>query len=109
VERKFMARRYRTQGTGVTADPAEARANRHLQLISVSGNRAGKTLLEKMEEKLDRTLSKHLEIQGVADEVTLARSEGKVQGMLAQLAIMRSTSSRTELTRAKARIKHAQG
>ena len=103
-----MARRYRTTGTGVTADPAEARANRRLQLISSMGHpvEGGKTLLEKMEEKLDRTLHHHQEIQGVADEITLAKSEGRIQGMLAQLAIMRSTSSKVELTRAKVRIKH---
>jgi hypothetical protein len=101
-----MARRYKTTGTGVTTNRDEARANRRLQLISVSGTRTGKTLLEKMEMALDKALKERQEIMGVADDVTLARSEGKVQGMLVQLAIMRTTTSKVELTRARARIRH---
>lgn len=60
-----------------------------------------------MEEKLDQTLRERMEIQGVADEITLAKNEGKVQGMLQMLGIMRSTGMKVELTRAKARIAHA--
>ena len=36
----------------------------------------------------------------------MLRNEGKVQGMLIMLGIMRSTNMKTELTRSKARINH---
>lgn len=36
----------------------------------------------------------------------MLKNEGKVQGMLAMLAIMRSTEMKTELARAKVRIAH---
>ncbi len=36
----------------------------------------------------------------------MLKNEGKIQGMLLMLSIMRSTNMKTELTRAKARINH---
>lgn len=38
----------------------------------------------------------------------MLRNEGKIQGMLSMLSIMRSTNMKVELTRAKMRIKHGQ-
>ena len=116
-----MVRKYRTKGTGVTASREEARANRKLQLIvnnSHPGER-GKTLLEKMEEKLDQTLIERANLTRSYDVATddetkddlidsLLNNEGRIQGMLLMLAIMRSTTNKTELQRARARIKHAQ-
>ena len=37
----------------------------------------------------------------------MLRNEGKIQGMLAMLAIMRTTSSKVELKRARIRIEYA--
>ena len=39
----------------------------------------------------------------------MLKNEGKIQGMLIMLGIMRSTNSKTELQRAKARIKYGTG
>jgi hypothetical protein len=115
----------------VTGDRAEARRNRKLQLIvsnSFSGAR-GMTLLEKMELKLDNTMKARTQTiaerdRNVAldeadngqahwsDELendhidNLLRSEGEIKGMLAMLAIMRSTTMKTELQRSKLRIQY---
>lgn len=109
--------------TGVTASKAEARRNRKLQLVvsnTFPGER-GLTLLEQMEQRLDAT---RLEREQTAqrwdakEEATVSdsehdahldwmlKSEGKIQGMLTMLAIMRSTSQKVELTRSKARMKY---
>jgi hypothetical protein len=126
-----MARQYRSKGQGVTGDRSEARANRKLQLIvsqSHPGER-GYTLLEKMEMKLDQTVKARQELIDTrnaavdaeekqpgkafwSDELedeyldNMLKNEGKVQGMLIMLGIMRSTGMKTELTRSKARISH---
>lgn len=103
-------RKYRNKGTGVTGNREEARANRKLQLIvstSHPGER-GKTLLEKMEEKLDQTIQERSELAGepATDENVdlMLILEGKIKGMLQMLGIMRSTGMKVELTRAKARM-----
>lgn len=106
-------RKYRNKGTGVTGNREEARANRKLQLIvstSHPGER-GKTLLEKMEERLDKTLKERRDLTTKHDLEeswqsydALIRNEGKVQGMLQMLGIIRSTGMKVELTRAKARM-----
>lgn len=115
-----MTRKYRSRGTGVTGDPLEARANRRLQLITVSGTKVGKTLIEKMEDELDQTMRHREDLMRQHDLMPeeadddqvgeiiddLLKNEGRIQGMLKMLGIMRSTGMKTELTRARARIKH---
>ena len=87
------------------------------------------TLIQKMELKLDETMqlrqdmiaerdkaveldeqdngqahwSDELEVKYLDD---MLRNEGKVQGMLSMLGIMRSTNMKIELNRSKARINH---
>lgn len=113
-----MVKKYRdNRQSGVTGSREEARANRKLQLIvstSHPGER-GKTLLEKMEERLDKTLQERRDLTTRHDLEEsdqsyddLLKNEGKVQGMLQMLGIMRSTGMKVELTRAKARMAHAQ-
>lgn len=112
----------------MTASREEALANRHLQLITNNGHTVphGPTILQKMELKLDQTMKARQELmdqrnQAVeaeeanpgkafwSDELedeyldNMLKNEGKIQGMLQMLAIMRSTNMKTELTRAKAR------
>jgi hypothetical protein len=127
-----MPRRYRSAGKGgITTDRSEARANRRLQLVHSSTHHVepGMTLIQKMEVKLDDTLKTRevmIKTRDAAVEAEEAhpgkafwsdeledkylddmlRNEGKVQGMLVMLGIMRSTNMKTELTRAKARIKY---
>ncbi|AZS06625.1 hypothetical protein SEA_JACOREN57_61 [Mycobacterium phage JacoRen57] len=92
----------------------------------------GLTLLEKMELALDdemqarqgmieeRNKAKQAEQDNPgkafwSDELedkyldNMLRNEGKVQGMLKMLAIMRSTNMKTELNRSKARINNGTG
>lgn len=115
----------------MTSSRSEARANRRLQLIvnNTHPGERGLTILEKMELKLDETLqARQTMIEDRQSKVDLdeqpngqahwsdeleneyldnmLKNEGKVQGMLAMISIMRSTTMKTELTRAKARIKH---
>lgn len=103
---------------GVTADVGEARRNRKLQLIvsnSFPGER-GLTLLEQMELKLDQTMMERnqkaevnpddLDDKAADDHLDwMLRNEGKVQGMLIMIGIMRSTSMKVELQRSRDRIK----
>lgn len=127
-----MTRRYRDKSTGgVTTSRAAARANRRLQLISsntFSGTR-GKTLLEKMEDSVDAEIVEREKKTAERDAAVamqekfpkkafwsddledeyydwMLKNEGKILGMLKMLAIMRSTSMKTEQNRAKARIKY---
>ena len=107
---------------GVTTNRDEARANRKLQLIhsqSFPGER-GLTLLEQMELKLDQTIMERNEKATInPDELSdqdaddhldwMLRNEGKVQGMLIMLGIMRSTSMKVELQRSRDRIKYNYG
>jgi len=85
-----------------------------------SGER-GPTLIEKMEQMLDATLSRRVELQQAYDMTdpvldeegddkayeALVENRGEIRGMLKMLGIMRSTSGKVELTRAKARLAHA--
>lgn len=118
-----MSRSYRSDNrTGVTSSKAESRRNRKLQLIvnnSFPGER-GMTLLEKMEKKLDDTREERERTAAIwaADKEATAsdsehdahldwmlKSEGKIQGMLVMIAIMRSTTPKVELQRSKDRRK----
>lgn len=121
-----MARKYRDKSTGgVTGSRAEARANRKLQLIvnnSHPGER-GLTLFEQMELLLQETIQKRVELQTQWELTDPAQDEeaddkaweavvenaGEIKGMLKILAIMRSTTPKIELQRARARIKHGTG
>ena len=120
-----MARKYRDKSAGVTGDRAAARANRKLQLIvsnSFPGER-GYTLLEQMELLLQRTIEQRVEVQHQYDLTdpnldeeaddkaweAVVENAGEIKGMLKMLAIMRSTTSKVELQRARARIKHGTG
>ena len=117
-----MVKRYRTRGTGVTTNREEARANRKLQLVhssSFPGER-GLTLMEKMEIKLDQTIMERNEKAEIdPDELSdqdaddhldwMLRNEGKVQGMLIMIGIMRSTNMKIELQRSRDRIKYNYG
>lgn len=118
-----MARKYRSKGTGVTGNRDEARANRKLQLIvnnSFPGER-GQTILEKMEDLVVEALKERVELQHAwdlspddgdeADKLweNVAMNAGKIRGHLEMLAIMRSTSPKVELQRAKARKHHGEG
>jgi hypothetical protein len=120
-----VARKYRDKSTGVTGDRSAARANRKLQLIvsqSHPGER-GYTLLEQMELLLQQTIEQRVELQHQYDLTdpnqdeeeddkaweAVVENAGEIKGMLKMLAIMRSTSSKIELQRARARIKHGTG
>jgi hypothetical protein len=120
-----MARRTRNgdNTSGRTASRQEARANRKLQLVisnTFPGER-GLTLLEKMENELVARLeergAKLAWYQAIAnpdEELTdeqndeyydwCKENEGVIKGELRMLAIMRSTSAKTELDRARARL-----
>ena|SRR6478735_2580963 len=126
-----MARRYKDdRKVGVTTNRSEARANRYLQLVHSSSAplERGRTLIEQMEEKLDetmqarQTLLKERDSKVQADESSngqahwsddledeyldsMLKNEGKIQGMLVMLGIMRSTNMKVELARSKARMK----
>lgn len=113
-----MTREYR-QGRRVkpTTSRSEAKANRHLQLVGGEGftGGKGKTLTEKMGDELDRALAergaKLRETEGeedLSDEDYdwLLQSEGFIKGCLRMLAIMRSTTPKAELERAKIRIQY---
>jgi len=94
----------------------KARAERKLQLIysnSHPGER-GKTLLEKMEDRLIQTLQERVELKRVWDLSpedddkaweNVVENAGKIRGMLEMIAILRSSSVKAELQRAKARLK----
>ena len=76
---------------------------RMLELISSghSGPR-GKTLIEKMQDELDAELVKRADI---TDPKERLKNEGRIQGMLKMLSIMRTPSSvRNELELARARV-----
>lgn len=123
-----MGRRYRdNRTTGATASRAEARANRRLQLVHSTTHAVehGPTLIEQMEIKLDETLKARAEKAALWNEGEQGRrhtetveefddrsnkyidwminNEGKIQGMLVMLGIMRSTSAKVELKRARIR------
>lgn len=120
-----MARKYRDKSLGVTGDRAAARANRKLQLIvnNTHPGERGPTLLEQMELLLQETIEErtvlrqnwdHAQDQAEDDDdlkedaawEAVCENAGKIRGMLEMLAIMRSTSPKIELQRARARIKH---
>jgi hypothetical protein len=98
----------------VTGDASEARVNRKLQLIvsnSFSGKR-GKTLLEKMEDALDRAIKERSGVGGVIvdeqeREIWLMVNKGQIGMAAKMLAIMRSTDMKTEYERAKIRRDYA--
>ena len=117
-------RTYRTSRRAApTANRAEARANRHLQLVGEGfAGKRGKTLIEKMEDALDVTLRARVEFQHLWDQApeeeddpeahqeaydNLMKNEGEIHGMLRMLAIMRSTTNKTELRRARIRLQQA--
>lgn len=74
--------------------------------------------MEKMEVLLCQTLEKRPELQYAYDHLPedhpgsdelweeVVENRGEIRGMLKMLAIMRSTSSKIELQRARNRIKH---
>lgn len=118
-----MSRSYRSDNrTGVTSSKAESRRNRKLQLVvsnTFPGER-GMTLMEQMEAKLDATFLEREQTAQywAADKEATAsdsehdahldwmlKSEGKIQGMLVMIAIMRSTTPKVELQRSKDRRK----
>jgi hypothetical protein len=76
------------------------------------------TLIEKMEMELDKAIRERQDLRHNWDllpeddpsEETLMgdmlKNEGKVQGMLKMVGIMRSTSMKMELARARARLQY---
>lgn len=103
-----------------TSSRSEAAANRHLQLVgSTFDPKKGKTLTEKMGDELDKALEERgKKMQEHAGEEELSddeendyldwmlQSEGFVKGCLRMLAIMRSTTPKKELERARIRIQY---
>lgn len=111
-----------------TSSHSDAAANRHLQLVGsdfVPGK--GKTLTELMGIELDRALTErgaklqdyqHKKDQLPDNETELSdeeedehydkmlESEGYIKGCLRMLAIMRSTTPKVELQRARIRIQY---
>lgn len=120
-----MARYRDDRRSGTTRSRTEARQNRRLQLI-VNNTHAvepGPTLIQQMEERLDETIHErtrlrqdweHAEdLSQVEDDPSVEKAyedvvenAGKIRGMLEMLGIMRSTSAKIELKRARARISH---
>ena len=111
-----------------TSSRSEAAANRHLQLVGTgfTGGK-GKTLTEKMGDELDKALEergKRMQDHQHAldklpdgqDELSddeendyldwMLQSEGYVKGCLRMMAIMRSTTPKKELERARIRIQY---
>lgn len=126
-----MTREYRqSRKTGPTTSRSEAAANRHLQLVGgdfVPGR--GKTLTEKMAQVLDDALiargKKQQDYEHAKDQLPdgqddlpstaedehldwMCESEGFVKGCLKMLSIMRSTTPRKELERARIRIQYGE-
>ena len=101
-----------------TSSRSEAAANRHLQLVgSTFDPKKGKTLTEKMGDELDKALEErgkkmmdHREDLPDEEENEyidwMLQSEGFVKGCLRMLAIMRSTTPKKELERARIRIQY---
>lgn len=104
-----------------TTSRQKARLDRKLQLVysNTHPGRVGPTLIEKMEAKLDEAILKRTSLQqdfdhqcdidGDSDAAgdawdSLKQNEGAVQMALRMIAIMRSTTTKTELERARARI-----
>lgn len=127
-----MGRQYRQdRKVRPTSSRADAAANRHLQLVGGTGftGGKGKTLTEKMGDELDRALKErgermqdyqHQKDQLPDGETELSdddendhldwmlESEGYIKGCLRMLAIMRSTTPKKELERARIRIQYGQ-
>ena len=125
-----MTREYRqSRKTGPTTSRSEAAANRHLQLVGGTGftGGKGKTLTEKMGDVLDDALiargKKQQDYEHAKDQLPeglsdaeedahldwMCESEGFIKGCLKMLAIMRSTTPKKELERARIRIQYAEG
>lgn len=116
-----MTRRYRNNDKAGTATSsrAEARANRRLQLVVSNSHpvKAGPTLIQQMEQKLDDTFKDREELASQDTELmpdaehdahldAMLKNEGRIQGMLIMLGIMRSTNMKTELERSKTRRRY---
>lgn len=123
-----MTREYRqSRKTGPTTSRSEAAANRHLQLVGGTGftGGKGKTLTEKMDDVLDDALIargkkqqdyEHAKDQLGVDDLSdaeedahldwMCESEGFIKGCLKMLSIMRSTTPKKELERARIRIQY---
>ena len=116
-----MTRRYRNTGNSgkATSSREEARANRRLQLVVSNSHKvqAGPTLIQQMEQKLDNTFKDREELANQDTELmpdaehdahldAMLKNEGRIQGMLIMLGIMRSTNMKTELERSKTRRRY---
>lgn len=116
-----MTRRYRNNDKAGTATSsrAEARTNRRLQLVVSNSHRveAGPTLIQQMEQKLDDTFKDREELAAQDTDLMpdaehdahldkMLKNEGRIQGMLIMLGIMRSTNMKTELERSKTRRRY---
>ena len=128
-----MTREYRqSRKTGPTTSRSDAAANRHLQLVGGTGftGGKGKTLTEKMSDVLDDALiargKKQQDYEHAKDQLPdgetelsdaeedahldwMCESEGFIKGCLKMLSIMRSTTPKKELERARIRIQYAEG